>query len=387
MSLHLLYRNGLIALCIFCWAGLVCSAQQDKSDVRIAFEKVIGNDKFCVTLQGLPADKINPLASLSALNWKHVFPVYYGNSPGEDSLPILGTYEIQSDRVVFVPRFRLDEGATYTAVFHPQKHGMDGDSVSESLLIPEYKPKKRSYVHEVYPTGDELPENLLRFYIYFSQPMSKGGVYDFLALLDEEGNEIELPFLELDEELWDPKQIRFTLLFDPGRIKKELKPNIDTGIPMVAGNTYTFVVKKDWKDANGNPLLADFKKTFHVVESDRESPDPKDWEIVAPKAGTRDPLLIHFGEPLDHAIVNNMIHLMHAENVPVKCHASIELEETVLLFTPDEPWRSETYTLHINPRLEDCAGNSIMKHFDVDLMNAEPLKYTDTVKIPVHINE
>ena len=31
---------------------------------------------------------------------------------------------------------------------------------------------------------------------------------------------IELPFLEIDEELWDPAMMRLTLFIDPGRIKR-----------------------------------------------------------------------------------------------------------------------------------------------------------------------
>ena len=38
------------------------------------------------------------------------------------------------------------------------------------------------------------------------------------------GQAVADPFLELDEELWSTDGRRFTLLFDPGRIKRGLKP-------------------------------------------------------------------------------------------------------------------------------------------------------------------
>jgi hypothetical protein len=58
-------------------------------------------------------------------------------------------------------------------------------------------------VSQVYPTAEVLPENLLKFYVHFSAPMSSGHIYDHIRLIgDSTGKEVELPFLEIDEELW-----------------------------------------------------------------------------------------------------------------------------------------------------------------------------------------
>ena len=49
---------------------------------------------------------------------------------------------------------------------------------------------------------------------------------------------MDAPFLELDEELWSPDGTRFTLVFDPGRIKRGLKPREEAGPILEAGKSY-----------------------------------------------------------------------------------------------------------------------------------------------------
>ena len=42
----------------------------------------------------------------------------------------------------------------------------------------------------------------------------------------------------------------------------------------------------------------------------------------------------------------------------------LEAGETAWLFSPDSPWRDEAYTLRVDPRLEDVAGNSVAGSFE-----------------------
>ena len=71
-------------------------------------------------------------------------------------------------------------------------------------------------IDQVFASAGVLPENLLKFYIHFSAPMSRGEAYKHIRLLAPTGKPVADPFLELDEELWSRDQRRFTLLFDPG---------------------------------------------------------------------------------------------------------------------------------------------------------------------------
>ena len=67
--------------------------------------------------------------------------------------------------------------------------------------------------------------------------MSHGEAYRRVHLLDAEGQELPAVFLELGEELWDPAMQRFTLLFDPGRVKRRLVPREELGAVLTAGPT------------------------------------------------------------------------------------------------------------------------------------------------------
>ena len=65
--------------------------------------------------------------------------------------------------------------------------------------------------------------------------MQRGHVYDHIHLLGEAGKPVELPFLELDEELWDPEMTRLTIFIDPGRIKRGVRPLEEIGPALEAG--------------------------------------------------------------------------------------------------------------------------------------------------------
>ena len=140
--------------------------------------------------------------------------------------------------------------------------------------------------------------------------MSRGQIYEHIHLRDDLGKEIELPFLEIDEELWDPAMTRLTLFIDPGRIKRGVLPLEEIGPALEAGKSYSLMIDADWKDGAGNPLQAAFEKRFRVVAPDREPPDPSRWQIQAPQAGTRDPLQVAFPEPMDHALAQRVIHVV-----------------------------------------------------------------------------
>ena len=60
-------------------------------------------------------------------------------------------------------------------------------------------------------------------------PMSRGMAYEHIRLLGADGKAVAAPFLVLDEELWDYEGKRFTLFFDPARVKRELRPHKELG--------------------------------------------------------------------------------------------------------------------------------------------------------------
>src|SRR5262249_4461656 len=148
---------------------------------------------------------------------------------------------------------------------------------------------------------------------HFSAPMSLGEAYRHIRLLDEANKPVDLPFLELDQELWDPAGKRFTLFFDPGRIKRGVKPREDVGPSLVEGKRYTLVIDSKWSDADGQPLKESFKKSFRVVAPVEKGIDVKEWKLDSPAAGSRDALKVGFPQPLDHALLQRLLWIVDAE--------------------------------------------------------------------------
>jgi hypothetical protein len=236
-----------------------------------------------------------------------------------------------------------------------------------------------------------LPENQLKFYLHFSASMSRGEAYQRIHLLkvsDKEEVEVEFPFLELGEELWDESQTRFTLFFDPGRIKRGLKPREDIGPSLVEGESYVLVIDRGWLDAHGRPLKEGFRKAFLAAAPDDSQPAVKDWTLHPPQAGATDPLLVEFNEPLDQAMLERVLSVRDSGGEPLAGQNSIDQEETRWKFTPSAPWKSGRFKLVVDSTLEDLAGNSLAKPFEVDVFQTvdERVK-TDAVSVSFEIRE
>jgi hypothetical protein len=225
----------------------------------------------------------------------------------------------------------------------------------------------RTQVVAVYPTGDHVPANLLKIYIEFSGPMREGDAAARARLVDERGHTVEGAFLRLDEELWDPSRRRLTLLLDPGRVKRGLKANVQSGAPLRAGQTITLEVDGAWLDAAGRPLVAGVRRQWRVDAADRVSPDPARWRIDAPEAGTRAALTVLFGEPLDRALLARFLRVEAADGRAAPGEATVGPHESSWRIVPAAPWSADTYHLAIDARLEDLAANRLSSLFDVDL--------------------
>lgn len=286
--------------------------------------------------------------------------------------PMLGKHSVDGDSLRFTPRYAPRPGVRYRATFRPVAipGGEPGAAPIVALLeIPRPEPAEPTRVVAVYPTTPEPPENLLRFYLHFSEPMSRGLAYRHLRLLDGEGRTVVAPFLELDEELWDPSETRLTLLIDPGRIKQGLVPREELGPVLEAGKTYVLEVDGSWPDATGRPLGASFRKTFRAGPEDAEPPDPSRWEVQSPRSGTPDPLVVRFPGPLDHALLGRLLTVADAEGEPVVGRVEVEEGETRWTFRPSAPWTPGSYRLNVGTDLEDLAGNAVGRPFEVDVFD------------------
>jgi hypothetical protein len=291
--------------------------------------------------------------------WSSIFAIYAGEG---DVPPLVGTYAVEGGSLAFRPRFPIAPGMHVRAVFHAP----GGRDVAAAFDLPKAAPlASTTRVAHVYPSTDLLPENELKFYIYFSAPVQKGEAWTRIHLLNQQGQPVELPFLEIDQELWDRDNMRLTVLFDPGRIKRGLLPLKEMGPAIEEGRSYTLVIDREWPDGRGAPLAEPFRKPFRVGPPDRTPIDPAKWRIAPPRAGTREALTIVFGEPLDYALLQHSIRI---DGVTGK--AEVARGETEWRFTPEQPWSGRDYQVTIDTSLEDLAGNRVGRAFDVDVFTS-----------------
>ena len=305
--------------------------------------------------------------AFTSVQWQSIFAVYATplETESKASTPaLLGSYQLNETGIVFQPRFGVEDGMRYRAVYRPA-----GDAPPLERLF-ETAPRDRTpttEVTQVYPTADLLPENQLKFYLHFSAPMSFGEAYRRVHLLDEKGEKIALPFLEIDQELWDPGRRRLTVFFDPGRVKSGLVPNVEEGPPLREGLGYTLLIDRDWLDAEGKRLKTEFRKAFRVGAPDREPPNLATWQLTPPEANSREPLRVMFPEPLDRALLDHLISVTTAERETVNGTITVSDRETLWQLTPQAPWAAGNYILEVGTVLEDLAGNSIGRPFEVDV--------------------
>jgi hypothetical protein len=332
-----------------------------------------------ITATGLPAAALARLAKLApdADGWADILSAHTGDTSNP---AMLGAYSVEKGVLKFKPRFPLRLGVRYLARLQPEKG-------AKPLIVPLVqgkRPPPSATVVAVYPSASKLPENHLRFYIHFSAPMAQISSYTHIKLLDAKGKAIELPFLELDEELWDETGKRFTLFLDPGRIKKFLKPREELGPVLEQGKSYTLAIEKTWLDAYGVPMKASFRKAFTAGPPDEKQIDYKKWKLTIPTG--KKPLRIEFGKPMDHALAQRVVWVEDATGKKVAGKVALEEKESVWLFTPAAEWKAGTYNVVADTRFEDPSGNTLEGPFEVDVFKkVDRTIKTKTVRIPFRV--
>ncbi|MEY4202042.1 MAG: hypothetical protein RLZZ265_3782 [Verrucomicrobiota bacterium] len=348
-------------------------------------------NRLMIEVSGLARDTLTALQSTNwpATNWPHLLAVYV-EQPGAQPVPMLGEHQVQAGWLRFVPAFPLEPGLRYRAVFDagrlPGTSSAAAGKVTSVLQVPVRPERATTTVTQVYPSADVVPENLLKFYVHFSAPMSRGNIYEHIRLLNEVNQPVELPFLELAEELWSPDMMRLTLFIDPGRIKREVKPLEEVGPALVNGRRFTLLISGSWKDANGSRMKQAFAKRFTVGPPDRDPPDPRRWAYQAPPIRTREPLAVDFAEPMDSALALRMLHVVDASGRPVPGQPFLAERERLWKFLPLHAWKAGRYTLVVESIIEDLAGNNIGRPFEVEISGGtSPQTESVNTKLPFEL--
>lgn len=280
----------------------------------------------------------------------------------ESRTPLIGTWSGQNDTFSFQPVVPFSPGLTYE--IRTEDRLMDSFQIHSSNA-------GLTRVLNIYPAIDTVPENLLKMYLTFSRPMGEQLSENFIRVVNSRGDTLPKIFLPLQPELWNEDRTRLTLWLDPGRIKRNLGPNTRLGSPLREGDSYKVIVKDGWKDQRGYPISCTFEKSFTARSADRTKPNPKEWRVSLPKAGSFQPLRIVFNEPMDYALLMESMRIF--QHVTVKGEITLEENEKIWSFTPDQEWESGFYKIGISTRLEDLAGNNLNRLFEEEIQGSANL--------------
>ncbi len=287
--------------------------------------------------------------------------------------PTAGRFEIDQDAICFVPRFTFLDGMSYSLLVDsgPGERRVDSPEVW-TIQRPSPDNMPVTGVVAIYPSTDELPVNQLKFYVHFSNPMSEDWALRAVHVRRADNDEpLYGVFLEMDPELWDRDRRRLTLILEPGRIKRGLAPNEEAGYPLVEGVPIIISVNPEFRDAAGRPLRTGVERRYEIGPPVRVRVNPADWRYHCPTAGSTDPLTVEFDRPLDHALLEHSLWVHDAAGVALAGRGSVGPGERCWRFEPQSPWEEGRHLMIVDPRLEDLAGNLLIRVFDRDLTRAE----------------
>jgi hypothetical protein len=289
-------------------------------------------------------------------------------SPEGDGLPsVSGRYLVLEDEVRFIPTFPFERDVKYRASFDPRPLGLTrmADSLTLEFVIPSGQmASAHTAVKQIFPSGDLLPENVLRFYVCFSNSMQRGRALEEVSLLDSDGQPVADALYRPPVELWDRSMRHLTVLLDPGRLKRWVGPNVQLGPPLKTGRQYTLEIGLGITDLYGRPLSESFRKNFVAGEAVRRPISMKDWKILPPETGSREALVLMFSTPLDWALLLQSLTIKSADGLVIDGRVVVDQYERRWRFTPTSPWIAGMYQIYVGSGLEDVCGNTISGAFD-----------------------
>lgn len=347
------YRQGLL----FLWALTLfaCSSHQQ--------QPVFGFTNGKATRLQIPAELVKEIPEDSLAVYVQV------KRADQPATPILGSFHFEQE-LIFEPVISFSFDTEYQLY-------IKGKKIS-SISCKDPDPGAAPMVVTSYPQLDTVPENLLKIYLQFSQPMREGQSLTHISLLANGKDSLQNVFLDLQPELWNEDRTVVTLWLDPGRIKRDLQPHLRMGNPLQQQVKYTLAVSANWQNTKGIPLRQNYRWQFSTSVRDSLSPVPARWKLSTPARETKDPLLIYLSETLDHFLLQESFTIKNGNGTTVPGYWEITDKDRACRFIPSAPWAAGNYTIDIAARLEDLAGNNLNRPFDRDLRDSKkPATQTD----------
>ena len=70
---------------------------------------------------------------------------------------------------------------------------------------------------------------------------------------------------------------------------------------------------------------------------------------------------------MDYALLQRLIQVFDKQGNQIEGLVSLQSQESQWVFTPETYWKPGDYIIRVNTLLEDLAGNSLRRLFDVDI--------------------
>lgn len=356
----LLSKGGI--LCLLCF--FILSTASYSQQVTLLVDRDINSPEFGkISIKGFTSSEIAILdeRELTDKNWNSFFSVSVEGS----TRPMIGDYRLEENRISFKPRFLPDPQISYMVRFSSKSIGeflKDYSVIGEKewkISFAALKEGKNNVVR-ISPESASVPSNILRFYIHFSNPVNFSNPFDFIYLENSKDEIVKEPFVVIEEGLWSSDRRRLTVLVHPGRIKRNVGPNATLGEVFQPRESYNLIISDKWN------LEKSFVKELTMGEPIRAKIDVNEWELIAPKTGTNNKLMIKPDRLLDEALSERLISVEATSGQQLDGRFDYDSNKSRILFTPEKSWVAGTYRLVIDPRLEDVCGNTPVSAFDVE---------------------
>jgi hypothetical protein len=389
-------RAGLLLSAFLIFVSLVAASCRNSENAasiapRISIHPATSGQAAYVDVTGLSSTELAALrsAGLSSDGWRSLLRISVAGVENSRGLPaVLGRYVVTASSVTFTPAFPFDPGRAYHVTFDPSAPPLARKAAATDLVVSLPAAEKgapSTTVTAVYPGGSELAENTLRLYIEFSAPMGNAGALDYVRLVDADGRDVAMPFLPVQTDFWNADHTRYTLFFDPGRVKQGILPNEQMGRPLRAGHRYRLEVSAAWRDAGGQPLKADYRHDFAAGPARLNPLTPSAWRIEPPGPGTRDPLIVRFPQPLDHGLLGRALAVESDDGRMLDGQVVADDDDTRWSFRPAAAWIPGVYRVAVLAVLEDPSGNRIGRAFEVDMKVVRGGAAPDVYRVPFKI--
>jgi hypothetical protein len=286
------------------------------------------------------------------------------NDPNAE-VDVLGTWAFDR-KLIFRPKYGFEKETRYRVTF---KTEIFGGQLFELPASTKSKPLSA----EFQPKLTQVPANMLRFYLEFSEPMVRGQLAKYLVLQDAKGKEVDEAFLELEEELWDDQRKRVTVFFNPGRVKQELQPHAELGPILLQGQSYVLKLKAGFKATNGTKLPKDLAHKFEVNAALEKAINAGDWKITVENSALQSIVKVGFDRPMDTALLARVVHLETSSGEKIPSEIIIDSGGLSIRIYSRQKLPAGEYAVIARDTLEDICGNRVGAAFDLKVREGDAI--------------